>query len=244
MSHPGDAPPALRVVVCDDDAIVRGVIRDLVAEAGGDVVAEADTAAEAILLIDRFPPDVVVIDMNLRAGSGREVLDHVAARHEGARVVVFTAYDAAAPATGSGVDVVHKPDFDALVACLTSIPQRVTERRRPTRELARPARPTIDDASTFYRDLGDAVPGDVLVRVDLAGTTGDAVVEALRRAVRAQDRVLRRADDALLLLVGGGVQAVPALSARLRGQLPDVDDRLRADDVGDDPTGAFTRLTS
>lgn len=244
MADAGDDPPTLRVVVCDDDPIVRGVIRDLVAEAGGEVLAEADTGAEANLLVDRFRPDLVVLDMNLRRGSGREVLEHLQGRDDGPRIVVFTAYDAAAPNTGPLVDVVHKPDFEALAACLTSIPERVTERRRPTRDVARPARPGIDDPTTFYRDLGATLPGDVLVRVVLDGTDADLVVEALRRAVRAQDRVLRRSDDALLLLIAGGTEAVPALCGRLRATLPDVDARVTSVDVGEDPTGAFGRLTT
>lgn len=244
MADAGDDPPTLRVVVCDDDAIVRGVVRDLVAEAGGEVLAEADTGAEANLLVDRFHPDLVVLDMNLRRGSGREVLAHLEGRPEAPRVVVFTAYDAAAPVAGPRVDVVHKPDFEALAACLTSIPERATERRRPTRDVPRPTRPGTDDPTAFYRDLGAALPDDVLVRVVLGDADGDAVVEALRRAVRAQDRVLRRSDDALLLLIGGGTEAVPALCARLRATLPDVDARLTSIDVGEDPTGAFDRLTS
>jgi len=242
MSGASGPTTPFRVLVCDDDAIVRGVVRDLVADAGGEVIGEAETAAEAILLADRFAPDVVVLDLNLRRGTGREVLEHLG-RH-GPQVVVFTAYDAAAPSPGDHVDVVHKPDFEALAACLASVPERPVERRRPVREVPWGHRPGIDEPTTFYRDLGTALPGDVLVRVDLGGTDADAAVDALRRAVRAQDRVLRRAGDALLLLVGGGAAAVPALCARLRTALPDVDDRLRATDVGDDPTGAFTELTS
>ena len=245
MPPPGGDGRTLRTIVCDDDEIVRRVVGDLVAEAGGEVIAEADTAVQATLLIDRFAPDLVVLDMNLRRGTGHEVLEHVAARAARPHVVVFTAYDAAAPATADHVDVVPKPEFEALAACLGSLRARPVERRRSVGARAGTQhRPAIDDAPAFYRVLGGARPGDVLVRIDLHGTDAAAVVDALRRVVRVQDHVLRRSDNALLLLLAGGEAAVPALCARVRDHLPDVDGRLRAVDVGDDPTGAFTTLTS
>jgi len=239
------ADPGLRgqrVVVCDDDPVVRSVVSGLVAAEGGEVIAEADTAVEAMLLVDRFRPDVVVLDLNLRAGSGTQVLDAIISRPDRPRVVVFTAYDQIAPHPGDRIDVAYKPDFEGLTRCLRSLDDRPVERRRPTRTLPGAHRPMLDDATAFYRVLGDALPDDVLVSVERRGD-GDELADLLRRLVRAQDRVHQRSADVLLLLVGGGPDAVVALRGRVGDQVADLDARLRSVDVGDDPIGAFDRLT-
>lgn len=236
--------PTLRVVVCDDDPVVRGVIGDLVEELGGEVTAETDTAIETVMLIERFTPDVVVLDLTLRHGTGTEVLHALTARPDPPHVIVFTAYDAMAPVPQPRVDVVHKPDFEGLARCLRSVGERPQERRRPVRALPGASRPTIDDAATFYRALNDALPGDVLACVIVAPDEAEHVVPLLRRTVRVQDRVHPRGGDVLLLLIGGGEAAAAALQARLAPELTDIAERLRAVDVGDDPSGAFASLTS
>lgn len=233
----------VRVLVCDDDPLARGVVGDVVRAAGGDVIAEADTAVQALLLIDRFEPDVVVLDLNLRAGSGIQVLAALSGRPVQPRVVVFTAYDQIAPTYRPGVDVAYKPDFEGLARCLTSLTERPVERRRPGRRLPGTLRPTIDDAPGFYRVLGQALPGDVLVSVRCASDDPEELARILRRAVRAQDRVHQRTGDVLVLLVGGGEEAVVALRSRLEADVHDVAARLQAVGVGSDPTDAFDRLT-
>jgi len=234
---------AFRAVVCDDDPLVRGIVADLVVASGGTVIGEADTAAEALLLVQRFRPDVVVLDLNLRRGTGREVLEAVAASPDAPRVVVFTAYDQMAPAGQPGIDVAYKPDFEGLARCLQTLDDRPVERRRPARRLPGSHRPVLDDAAAFYRVLTDALPGDVLVSVRCPDRDPGATAALVRRVVRAQDRVHARAGDVLALLVGAGDEGVGALQGRLRTELPDVDARLRAAEVGDDPVGAFDRLT-
>lgn len=237
------AGPGLRVVVCDDDPVTRGVIGDLVDELGGEVLAETDSAQETTALLNRFESDVLVLDLLLRHGTGREVLASLALRPHAPRVIVFTAYDAIAPLPSEGVDVVHKPDFDGLARCLASVPQRAVERRgNPVRTVAG-SRPSMDDAATFYRALLEAQPGDVLVSI--AAGPVDELAVALRRAVRAQDRVHPRTGDVLLLLIGGGGDAAArALRARLSADVPGAAEHMRAVDVGDDPAGAFSRLTT
>jgi CheY-like chemotaxis protein len=222
--------------------VVRGVISALVVDLGGEVMAETDTAIETATLVTRFRPDIVVLDLQLRHGTGREVLAELAGRPDPPRVVVFTAHDNLMPAPAAGVDVVRKPDFEGLARCLATMPERTVERRRPMREVPWSGRGPVDDPAGFSRDLMTARPGDVLVSVSLAGADADHVVDVLGRAVRDRDRVLRRSGDVLVLLIDAGDRAVPALRDRVLVELPDLDDRLRSTDVGDDPVAAFSHL--
>ena len=57
------------------------------------VLQVADTAAEALRLLAASPPDLVILDLALREGSGLEVLARVRAEHPGCRVLVFTSHD-------------------------------------------------------------------------------------------------------------------------------------------------------
>ena len=73
----------LRVVVVDDHAMVRsGVRAELAADAGIDVVGEADDVPSAVDVVHAAVPDVVLLDVHLPGGAarpgGREVLQRCA----------------------------------------------------------------------------------------------------------------------------------------------------------------------
>jgi len=53
--------PEIRVLLADDHAVVRKGIREFLEESGDiEVIAEADNGAEALRLIEEYPPDVAV----------------------------------------------------------------------------------------------------------------------------------------------------------------------------------------
>lgn len=62
-----------RVVIVDDHAIFRAGVRAELAE-GVDVVGEAATVTDAIGLIERTTPDVVLLDVHMPDGGGLEVI--------------------------------------------------------------------------------------------------------------------------------------------------------------------------
>jgi two-component system, OmpR family, phosphate regulon response regulator PhoB len=70
------APISVRVLVVDDDEVVRGLARDGL-EREGFQVAEAGDGNEALGAIERFVPNLLVLDVNLPNGSGFDVLHHV-----------------------------------------------------------------------------------------------------------------------------------------------------------------------
>ena len=68
------APP--RVVIVDDHRLFRTGVK---AELGDrvTVVAEAEDIAEAVAVIEQWSPDVVLLDVHLPSGTGREVIDAI-----------------------------------------------------------------------------------------------------------------------------------------------------------------------
>jgi DNA-binding NarL/FixJ family response regulator len=65
-----DRGMAVRVLIVDDHAPFRALARLLLAAEGFDVVGEADDGPAALAAARRLLPDVVLLDVQLREGSG------------------------------------------------------------------------------------------------------------------------------------------------------------------------------
>ena len=76
---PGTA--VLRVLLVEDLPRVQLMLRELIEEPGRfDVVGIADTEDEAVHQFEQRQPDVVVVDLNLRSGTGMGVLQRIRQR--------------------------------------------------------------------------------------------------------------------------------------------------------------------
>jgi DNA-binding NarL/FixJ family response regulator len=87
---------AVRVLLVDDHEVVRRGLRDLLGdERDIDVVAEAGTVAEALVVAAAAKPDVAVVDMRLPDGDGVTLCRKLReAGHDGLpRCLVLTAFD-------------------------------------------------------------------------------------------------------------------------------------------------------
>jgi DNA-binding NarL/FixJ family response regulator len=92
----GAEPGAVRVVVADDQALVRGGLRIMVDSAPDlVVVGEAADGAQAVEVVARERPDVVLMDIRMPVLDGLEATRRILASHDdGApRVLVLTTFD-------------------------------------------------------------------------------------------------------------------------------------------------------
>jgi DNA-binding NarL/FixJ family response regulator len=83
----------LRVVIADDQALVRAGFRMILTADGMDVVAEAETGAEAVEAVRRTGPDVVLMDIRMPAMDGIEAARRILAGEEPPRVIMLTTFD-------------------------------------------------------------------------------------------------------------------------------------------------------
>ncbi|WP_233359360.1 response regulator [Streptomyces sp. GMY02] len=99
---PAETTPPVRVVLCDDHAVVRAGLRALLgSDPGVAVVGEADSGAEAVALAAKLAPDVVLMDLQLGPGmDGVEATRRITAASGGSvHVLVLTTYDTDADIT-------------------------------------------------------------------------------------------------------------------------------------------------
>ncbi len=92
-----------RVVLVDDHAMFRTGVRSELDSAGGSVtvVGEAADVGEAVQVIAKTEPDVVLLDVHLPGGGGTEVLRQVGAKHPGVRFLALSVSDAAEDVIGT-----------------------------------------------------------------------------------------------------------------------------------------------
>ena len=81
----------LKVIVADDDEIVRGLLRTLLRIAGYQVVAETSNGERTLEAYNRYHPDIVCLDIDMPGISGLEVLTRIRALSTTTIIIVISA---------------------------------------------------------------------------------------------------------------------------------------------------------
>jgi DNA-binding NarL/FixJ family response regulator len=93
-------PVPVRLLLCDDHAVVRAGLRALLSSADGiEVVGEAGSGEEALALAAQVRPDVVLMDLQLGDGMDGVTATRKLTAGEGPRVLVLTMFDTDADIT-------------------------------------------------------------------------------------------------------------------------------------------------
>jgi DNA-binding NarL/FixJ family response regulator len=84
----------MKVVICDDQAIVRdGLEMLLKLEPDINVVGVAEDGAAAVEMVAKKQPDIVLMDLKMPVMNGVEATRQIRARHPETKVLVLTTYD-------------------------------------------------------------------------------------------------------------------------------------------------------
>jgi response regulator NasT len=80
-----------RIVIAEDEAIIRLDLKELLIEEGYDVIGETGRGDEALELVRRLRPDVAILDIKMPGADGLTVARQVAGEHLCA-VLILTAF--------------------------------------------------------------------------------------------------------------------------------------------------------
>jgi response regulator NasT len=188
----------MRVLIAEDEALIRMDLREMLAEEGHAVVGEARDGAEAIALARELVPDVVFMDVKMPGTDGLEAARVIGAERI-APVVMVTAFsqrsyveDAAA---AGAMAYLIKPFTKAdIVPAMTVAASRFTEAR------------ALEDE---VRDLGERLETrKVLDRAKgVLMTKGLTEPEAFKRLQRlAMDRRMSLKDVAEAIVLASEVE--------------------------------------
>jgi DNA-binding NarL/FixJ family response regulator len=207
-------PPELepRVVIADDQTLVRTGFRMILRDAGIPVVAEAADGAQAVAAVLEHHPDVVLMDIRMPEMDGLEATKRILAQQPGTdcRIIILTTFDldkyvyGALAAGASGFLLKHvSPEYltaairmvrsgDALLA--PSITRRLVERfalqsSTPAlmrREMSHLTPRELDVLRLLARGLSNA---EVAAQLTLSEATVKTHVARLLAKLQLRDRV-------------------------------------------------------
>lgn len=162
------------IVVCEDDAAVRGVLRRAL-EHDGHRVGVACTADSLLKGLDPVP-DLVVLDLGLPDADGRDVCLALRARGVDAPVLMLTALDGMHHKVGGfeagADDYMTKPfDIPELLVRVRALLRRTTTTTPPTGVVLDPARHVVIHGSATE----NLTPTEFRLLGRLIASQGDAV---------------------------------------------------------------------
>ena len=84
----------MRVIICDDQALIRDGLEMLLnLEKDIEVVGQAQDGAEAVELVARYEPDLVLMDLKMPGMNGIEATRQIRTRYPAVKILVLTTYD-------------------------------------------------------------------------------------------------------------------------------------------------------
>ncbi|WOX04603.1 response regulator transcription factor [Microbulbifer pacificus] len=127
MINPIEAQNKKRILLVDDHALMRAGIRALLDEIGDfDVIGESGNGIEALELVRKFVPDLLLLDISLPGLNGLEVLRQIGQQYPDVRVLMLSMhagseYVARALSFGASGYLLKDSAFDELAAALHAI---------------------------------------------------------------------------------------------------------------------------
>jgi DNA-binding NarL/FixJ family response regulator len=200
-----------RVLICDDQALVRGGFRAILESRPDlEVVGEAENGVEAVALADRRRPDVILMDIRMPIVDGVEATRQLVAKASPARILILTTFDldeyvhAAIRAGASGfllkdvkpADLVHAIHVvaagDALLA--PSVTRRLLERFATTLPVGDQTAQALAELTTRETEVLGLLAGglsnaEIATKLVVSEATVKTHISSMLRKLGLRDRV-------------------------------------------------------
>lgn len=116
----------MNIVVIDDHHLIRSGLIAALAETDINIVAEASTVGEGLAVINKFHPDIALVDINLGKSSGLDLIKTALSEKSRCKFVVLTMHDQAeilesAKSAGASAFVTKGAAIDDLIEIMNCI---------------------------------------------------------------------------------------------------------------------------
>jgi DNA-binding NarL/FixJ family response regulator len=82
-----------RIIIAEDHTILRAGLRSLLsARSDIEIVGEAGDGREAVRIVDKHVPDLLLIDLSMPKLNGMEAIKEIKSRHPGVKIIVLTVH--------------------------------------------------------------------------------------------------------------------------------------------------------
>ncbi len=199
-----------RVVIADDQALVRDGLRAILEDAGIEVVAEAADGAQAVEAVRNTQPDVVLMDIRMPVMDGIEATRRISISGVACRVLILTTFDFDrlvydAMIAGASAFLLKDAGREQLIAGVhivaagqqlvaPAIARRLVERfvHRPPAAIARPA--TLTELSDRELEVMQLIAkgltnAEIAAQLAIGETTVKTHVSHIIAKTGARDRV-------------------------------------------------------
>tara|TARA_B110000438_G_scaffold276224_1_gene297799 strand:+ start:706 stop:1308 length:603 start_codon:yes stop_codon:yes gene_type:complete len=192
MAGEGETPTRVRVVLAEDEAIIRLDLKETLTDEGYEVVGDTGRGDSAVELVAELAPDVVILDVKMPGLDGIEAASRIANSYDTA-VVILTAFSQRdlidrAVEVGALAYLVKPFDRSELVPAI----EVARARHREMRALADQAqtlahrletRKVIDRAKGLLIDQTGISEGDAFRFLQTASMSGRATMADVARKV-------------------------------------------------------------
>ena len=205
-----DAAVPRRVLIAEDEALIRMDLAEMLREEGYEIVGEAGDGQEAVELAERHKPDLVIMDVKMPRRDGIDAASEIASKRI-APIVVLTAFSQRdlverARDAGAMAYLVKPFTISDLIPAIELALSRFSEVTELEREVA-----TLTDRLET-RKLVERAKGILMQRLGLREEDAYRLLHRrsrhLRRPMREVARDVLLADEAFRPLAEGGCPLV------------------------------------
>jgi response regulator NasT len=190
-----------RVVIAEDEAIVRLDLKEILVSAGYEVVGETGRGDEAVTLVEEHRPDLAILDIKMPGMDGLRAAREITSRHQVA-VLLLTAFsqrDLIEEARDSGVSAYLVKPFQPreLLPAIADVLARARQEWAIEAEAARSTDGAEDKIAT--RRIVDEAKSILMDRDDMEESEAFGFIQRTAMQTRAKMRdVAQRVVDGTL----------------------------------------------
>ena len=83
----------MKILVVDDHELIRAGLADALTKNGFEIIGEASSVAQALAMLNQYKPEITLVDINLGASSGIDLIEQAISSKSGSKFIVVTMHD-------------------------------------------------------------------------------------------------------------------------------------------------------